>query len=110
MVFSGRFWHFLFLLMVSGTLAIPSQAQNNPSPVEANQRQAASHKDCAPTDEVELKVEQLQSLVEQQQRVLAAMEKWLKEVEEKNPSTVNAATNVATKPAPTGDASQPTKD
>jgi phosphate-selective porin OprO and OprP len=113
MAFSVRFWQFLILLMVIGTLAIPSQAQDTASAVAATQRQAASHKDREPPDEVELlklKVEQLQSLVEQQQRVLAAMEKRLKEVEEKNPTNTNGATPASATFAPTNEVGRPAKD
>jgi phosphate-selective porin OprO/OprP len=109
MVLSGRFWHVLFLLIFIGVLGISSQAQNEELPVKANQRQADSHKDRESPDEVEvlkLKVDQLQSLVEQQQRVLAAMEKRLKEVEGKNQTDPIAAT----KSAPINDASRPVKD
>lgn len=102
MIFYRRFSLSLVVLLLLGTFWNQAQAQTLALSSAGNQRQADSHKDREPPDEVELlklKVEQLQALVEQQQRVLAAMEKRLKEIEEKNPFATLATTN-----------SSPTKD
>lgn len=100
MTFYQRISQSLLTLVFIGFSLIQAQAQNHVTTMETDQRQAGSHKDTEQPDEVDLlkiKVEQLQSLVEQQQRILAAMEKRLKEVEEKNPPLTLATTN----PSPT---------
>jgi phosphate-selective porin OprO/OprP len=95
MSFSKQIAQAGFVLILIAVFSIRAQAQNLDIR-EINQRQGESHKDHEQPDEVDLlkiKVDQLQSLVEQQQRVLAAMEKRLKEVEEKNPPTSNVTGN-----------------
>jgi phosphate-selective porin OprO and OprP len=97
---SGRIWQTLLVFIFMVFLAGQAQAQNHVTKMETTQRQGESHKDREAPDEVDLlkiRVEQLQSLVEQQQRILAAMEKRLKEVEEKSPSAnASAAISAAT--------------
>jgi phosphate-selective porin OprO and OprP len=102
---SGRISQTLLAFTFIVFFASQSQAQNHVTKMETNQKQGESHKDSEPPDEVDLlkiRVEQLQSLVEQQQRILAAMEKRLKEVEEKNlpanAATGNSTSTIETKP------------
>lgn len=75
-------------------------AQTDSAATESSQRQADSHKDPQQPDEIELlklKVHQLEKLIEQQQHLLAAMEKRLDGVEEKNASVVDTK-SAASKP------------
>ncbi len=86
---SKRFLSVVFLFTLFTFCTINTQAQSASPATESPQRQADSHKDPQPSDDVELlkaKVNQLEKLVEEQQRLLALMEKRLSGVEEKNSS------------------------
>lgn len=89
MIFSKQIAQTLCVLLFISISFTYGQAQNVDT-TEISQRQGDSHKEREQPDELELlkiRVDQLQSLVEQQQRTLAAMEKRLKEVEEKSAQT-----------------------
>ena len=89
MIFSKQIAQTLCVLLFISVSFTQGQAQSYES-IAINQRQGESHKEREQPDELELlkiRVDQLQSLVEQQQRTLAAMEKRLKEVEEKSAQT-----------------------
>jgi len=95
MIFSKQILQALLVLIFIGVSFIQAQGQNFDAK-EINQRQGESHKEREQPDEIDLlkiKVEHLQSLLEQQQRNLAAMEKRLKEVEEKTRSSSQRQTN-----------------
>jgi hypothetical protein len=86
MIFSKQLAQALLVLIFISLFFTQGQAQNFETD-EVRQRQGESHKEREQPEEIDLlriKVEQLQSLVEQQQRTLALMEKRLKEVEEKS--------------------------
>jgi phosphate-selective porin len=81
-----RVLHVVFLLTLFAFYTTETQAQIDLPATESPQRQADSHKDPQPADEIEelkVKVNQLEKLVEQQQRLLMAMEKRLGDVEGK---------------------------
>jgi phosphate-selective porin OprO/OprP len=89
-----RFSCVVFLLALFPLYSVETLAQTDSPATDPVQRQADSHKD-PPPDEVELlkvKVDQLEKLVEQQQRLLTAMEKRLSTVEEKTASPTEKKT------------------
>ncbi|MBI3651772.1 MAG: hypothetical protein HY231_12200 [Acidobacteria bacterium] len=103
MIFPRCFWQSFLVLMAISLCNASAQAQTNVTAGETAQRQADSHKDSPPPDDVEvlkLRVAQLQTIVDQQQRVLAAMEKRLQEVEGKTQTSALASA----KPAPANEA------
>ncbi|MEW6131356.1 MAG: porin [Acidobacteriota bacterium] len=84
----------IFLLAFGVVFTLTTQAQTDSPSTELPQRQTDSHKDPQ-ADDVEvlkLRVNQLEKLVEQQQRLMSAMEKRLGEVEEKNAALTKPAT------------------
>jgi phosphate-selective porin OprO and OprP len=88
----------VFLPILITFCSIQIQAQSDAPASERPQRQADSHKDPSPPDDLELlksKVNQLEKLVEQQQRLLTAMERRLGEVEGKNSAEPASAKSIA---------------